>query len=586
MLVLIASAASLVIGFSQYFDYVVTNPETKLPDGLPLVYAVKGLMGHKNFFSSGLMMLLPFLGFAIYNFKGTLKTIGIVAFSLIIILLVLLETRAVWVGTLVGAFVFVLTLILLAPKFNVARNARLFLAGGLLISLVAFAVIMLSGGGENEKTYLDRLKTITSPNSGNNSYRIRAWNATLEMISDHPITGVGTGNWKIHSQKYISDKNFTQDETNWIRPHNDYLWSFAERGFFGFLLFISLFGISVFYALKLLLSEKTSPSVKITILILLSGLVGYMFESFFTFPYERINQQVYLTIFIAGITAEYLRINPEKEFKPDQKTIFVVTGLLLLFSIVYGISMIKSEYHIVIAKAAGMSKNWKLEIEEAEKAKTPFRNLEPEASPINYFIGNGYLDAGNLKLAAEYYQKAIKESPFDPFILSNLGKCYADLGDYKKAVVYLEEALNLLPSFYEAKVNLGTAYYGLKQYRKSLKTLNSIPQNARNEIINGNIKALKDLIALENQNKKQAPPDSIAKPDKKVNLKSKAHSDSSKVGNVKKKGNQKKQNLNNQQKKNKTDKVTNKNIKKTSAKDTTKANNAKKNKKKQDKKIP
>lgn len=504
-LVLIASVVCLIVGFYQYFDNVVLNSETTLPDGRPMVYAVKGLMGHKNFFSSSLMLMLPFLGFAVYTLKKTLKTIGIVAISLVVVLLVLLETRSVWVGTLVIGFVFVFTLVLVANKFGVSNRMRLMLATGLILAIIAFAGIVFTGGGMVEKTYFDRLKTITNPGSGNNPFRIRAWNATLEMIADYPLTGVGAGNWKIHSQKYLADKNFTQNQTNWIRPHNDYLWAFSERGVFGFLLYLALFGVSVFYVVRLLMSEKTDRSVKIVVLILLSGIAGYMFESFFAFPYERINQQVYLTIFMAGITAEYLRIKPQKEYHPSSKTAFALSGLVLLFSIVYGLFILKSEFHIVRAKAAEKSKIWNLQIEEALKAKTPFRTLEPDASPIDYYVANGYLESGNLKKAIYYYEKALKASPFDPFIWSNLGKAFTDMGEYQKAVAPLEKSIELLPAFFEAKVNLGTVYYQLQQYRKALKVLNSIPRKQRNKTINGNIEALKKLLPANPANKQTKP---------------------------------------------------------------------------------
>lgn len=585
VLVLIATAIALIVGFFQYFQYVVFNTTTKLPDGRPTIYLVRGLMSHKNLFSSSLMLMLPFIGIAIFKFKETLRAVAVIVFSLVVILLVLLETRAVWVGLLVGGFVFVLILVLLAKQFEISKKHRLFLGTGLMVTTLVFAGIIFSGGGEKEQTYFDRLKTITKPNSGNNSFRLRAWDATLEMIADHPLTGVGAGNWKIHSQKYFTDKNFKQTETNWIRPHNDYLWAMAERGLFGFILFIALFGIAIYYAVKLLLSNNSHLSTKVTVLLLFSGLVSYMFDSFFNFPYERINHQVYLTIFIAGITTEYFRMNPEKKTVGNQKYLFASVGIFLGFSILYGFSMVKSEYHIVRAKAAEESQNWNLLIEESTKAKTPFRTLEPDASPIDYYIGKGYLETGNLKTAAKHYHDALKVNPFDPFVYSNLGKVYTDMGEYRKGVNNLEHALKLLPGFFEAKVNLGTAYYHLKEYRKALKALNSIPRRQRTSVIKGNIVALKKLIA-ENQKTTPSEPAGNQSPKAKDEVNPNNKKKDTPGINDQKKGNQKKQNVNKQKNSKNQINAANKNQKKGNVKDTTKMKKPAKNQNKKEKKNP
>ncbi len=502
LLALTAAVIALIIGFYQYFANVVFNDKAVLPDGRPTIYLVKGLMSHKNQFSSSLMLMLPFIGMAIFKFKSTIKLISIIVFSLIIILLILLETRSVWVGTLVGAFVFVFLLILLARHFQLSQKSRLVFAIGLILTTSVFAGIVISGGGEKQNSYLDRLKSVANPSLGNNIYRLKAWEVTIEMIADFPVTGVGAGNWKIHSQQYFSNKNLKQTETNWIRPHNDFLWAFSERGFLGFVLFIALFAIPVFYAIKLMVSKNTTPSGKMPLLFLLSGMLAYMFESFFNFPFERINQQVYFTLFLAGITSEYLRHHPEKQLNLQNREAFVVIGLLLLFSVVYGVNMIKSEYHIVRAKAALDAGQWNVGIVEATKAKTPFRTLEPDASAIEYYIGNGYLELGKQKEAIKHYEAALKACPFDAFTMSNMGKAYIDLGMNEQAVPLLINTLELLPRFYEAKVNLGTAYYNLKDYKKSLKVLRTIEPKKRDVVIKGNIEALTKLIGENADGKK------------------------------------------------------------------------------------
>ena len=74
--------------------------------------------------------------------------------------------------------------------------------------------------------------------SDNSRYKL--YKSTLQLISEHPILGVGPGNWKIEVWQYglyfdTWGKSFAQ------RPHNDFLWVFAEGGVLAGLSYILIF---------------------------------------------------------------------------------------------------------------------------------------------------------------------------------------------------------------------------------------------------------------------------------------------------------------------------------------------------------
>jgi O-antigen ligase len=59
-------------------------------------------------------------------------------------------------------------------------------------------------------------------------------NVGLDMFYDHPLTGVGLGNYQEVSRQIYRNR--------WFRPpHNSYVWALAEGGIFVFLAYVVLF---------------------------------------------------------------------------------------------------------------------------------------------------------------------------------------------------------------------------------------------------------------------------------------------------------------------------------------------------------
>ena len=58
----------------------------------------------------------------------------------------------------------------------------------------------------------------------------------LLMVQDHPIFGVGLGNFREVSRQIYRDRYFRP-------PHNSFLWAAAEGGMFVFLGYMALLGV-------------------------------------------------------------------------------------------------------------------------------------------------------------------------------------------------------------------------------------------------------------------------------------------------------------------------------------------------------
>ena len=98
-----------------------------------------------------------------------------------------------------------------------------------------------------------RFETISSTNSTvqPNYERILMWNSATNMFLDHPIIGVGIGNYH---KEYISQYQSPLSKENQYHPHNVILSMLSQTGIIGtigyLLLFIYLYYKSIFSYIK------------------------------------------------------------------------------------------------------------------------------------------------------------------------------------------------------------------------------------------------------------------------------------------------------------------------------------------------
>jgi O-antigen ligase len=271
-IITIVALIAVSIGSAQYISRVLPYPDPLLPDRRAVVYLVDGLMGHKNLFASSLMLMLPFLVYGCIKFKGAWKWTVVTATVLVIFLIVLLMTRAVWLGLFAGISFTVLLLIVKGQLIGLSFRFRMVMTvGSFLILAAGYGVLSKMEAGD-DFTPVERIKSIVSPRDAHNQPRIKIWSITLEIGKEHPVTGVGPGNWKLKMADYLEGFGFLREQINWYRPHNDFLWNLAEKGIFGLLLFLGLFGLTAYYLLYVMLRSERKDD-KIFSLCLFAGLI-------------------------------------------------------------------------------------------------------------------------------------------------------------------------------------------------------------------------------------------------------------------------------------------------------------------------
>lgn len=168
-----------------------------------------------------------------------------------------------------GAWIAVILTLLFYGFLNIRRNPKSlfgFLAVILILGIIAFNVPSLKY----------RINTIGDNNYQSNSERILMWHSAWNMFLDHPITGIGLGNYaKSYQEQYISPE---AKERRQNHAHNNFLQILADRGIIGFLGFNYLFGYILFssYRRYSKINDLWGLAIfLITICLLLQGLTEY-----------------------------------------------------------------------------------------------------------------------------------------------------------------------------------------------------------------------------------------------------------------------------------------------------------------------
>lgn len=182
------------------------------------------------------LMIFPVLMLAVKK----VKHYGLYyAFSaLLLINLVMTYTRGSWIGFVVGLVIFI-----------AAYSWKLIIP-----------VIIASPIGLLAPSVRERIFSIFNSKSWTIVERIRLWKTGLLMFRDHPILGVGNGNYLLRYNEYIKKHPELDIGKEKFSVHNSYIKVLCETGILGFIPYLL---VHVFYIGELLSIYK-NPKNSIT----------------------------------------------------------------------------------------------------------------------------------------------------------------------------------------------------------------------------------------------------------------------------------------------------------------------------------
>jgi len=459
---------------------------------------ITGLMSSVNLFAGMLVLMLPWCLCGVVLLRGFWRLLAAVVSGFLLALIFLLQSRAAWLAVLIGFGAAIGVLLLDSARFGLSRRARNSLGGICLAGLAT-----LAGGiaiAPTDNPFAQRFRSIFVPPDDpaalpSEGGRLMIWGITSHMIADHPFTGVGAGNFTIRLHEYFGgdDLDFSNVHTNWIQPHNDFFWVFAEKGLLGILLFMGCL-VAAGAAIRTILCRDAIANDRWLTLAACGALVSYITLSCFDFPLERITHQVSLAVLLAVITVIKHGVQPAAgSFFPTAPGRYVrlVAGALIVVAlslgIAYSLAALRQEKEVILARRAWREGQWDETLAAAQRAQTPWKTLDPLASPVAFLEGMAQLRLGRVEEAIEALERAQMQNPNRMYIINNLGMLYARTGRFDEAIECFSLAAQRYPHRIEPFNNLASCLIETGRFAEAVELLEQIPEEHRSAGIRHNL---------------------------------------------------------------------------------------------------
>jgi len=305
--ILFSSLVVILYGFCQFlgFDFVDWyEPASR-------TFRIFSTIGQPNFLGSWLLLVIPIIVlFLIHASKKFRKDksikqqiIGALIVSLLFLAvfsLALTQSRGAWVGFFFSFFFFSII-------YNfLQKQKRLSLLLTILLVIIIIFTVYLNfnplSPRLNDSFLVSRFKSLTNlRHSITGQVRISDWKIATDLIEQKPILGYGLETQSFNFVKYYEPESALVEKINIYadRAHNDFLDTLLISGVLGLVSYLFLIGSVFYFALKNIFKNKS----RLTILVLLTGLLGYLISLQFSF------HVIPTAIYFWGYMAIILKIN-------------------------------------------------------------------------------------------------------------------------------------------------------------------------------------------------------------------------------------------------------------------------------------
>ncbi|MEO6537156.1 MAG: O-antigen ligase family protein [Ferruginibacter sp.] len=460
-----------IIGILQYYDLAFTD----LPGANAKPF---GLMTNRNLFGSAQMLVVPFVLYVFYKSSGAWKYASAFAGFILVISLIISQTRSAWLSTLV----ILLIALILVSIYSATNRKKWIIATGIgALGILLIGFLMLKTDGELNKELKERTASFVNSTSANSesganiNERLSIWRKTLLMLKDKPVFGIGPANWKLNIASYgtaglaWAAGYFVPD-----RVHNVFLQTATETGIPGLILYASMWALIMVAGIKLVI-RPASEDQRILIILMVAGLGGFATDSMFSFPTERIEHSLYIILMAGIILGTYLftksSLNKEGQLSKVLKSLFIIIALL---NTTIGFAKYNFEKYLGHAKELEREGSYQELLEESEKGKSLWVNCDQVGLSLEVKNAVAYKELKDYKHALEQVNIAMSINPNSPMVYNNKGTIYTEMKDYKKAVECYEKALKLAPDFDLVQKNLAINYFNLGEYPACIKALEKV----------------------------------------------------------------------------------------------------------------
>ena len=249
---------------------------------------LNGNFPNRNITSAIYLVQLPFVLHVLKNTESKILKIvtSVIAFMLVYMIF-MLGSRTAYVILMCLFFAYLMISIMSKDK----RIRSYFLTFVILVSS-SFVLSTFTLGTQSDGYAVNRIKTIDFKETSTNT-RLRYYQYGIEQVLQHPLIGVGLGNWKI-----VSIERDKENIISYIVPytmHNDFLEVASELGLIGLIIFLSIFYFGLKNTWEIYNRDKVDPKFMIIPICLLI----YIIDSNFNFPFTRMSQLFYFALLLA-----------------------------------------------------------------------------------------------------------------------------------------------------------------------------------------------------------------------------------------------------------------------------------------------
>ncbi|MFL2603710.1 MAG: O-antigen ligase family protein [Flavobacteriaceae bacterium] len=439
---------TIIIGIEIY---AVLNEAIEMINekGMLVSGILKGVTANRNITAFSIAIKLPFLLYLIYlTKKKWIKFIVSLIITSGLICLSMIQSRASFIAIFGLAIAFVILNVMIYLKHNRKIN-QLFKIGFLIIPLIVAILINKIFISDKGADFISRASTISlSTKDGSVNQRLRYYSDVLEHVISNPLFGVGLGNWKLKSIEY--DKNEIIGYVVPYHAHSDFIQLGAELGIIGFLLYLGIFILAIYYVILLIKEQEINTNKKILLFLLLSALGIYSVDANLNFPIARPQVLVIWTLIMGIITSQYQKFKFQNSSVKNSKIInnnfiFMAT-LLVLPSIFINNKVYKSLKGQMILLQDFNSNQYNLPLNQVDNIVPEMPNITVTTIPINSVKARYYVKAKKYDKALDLIDNGTKANPYLYYSEILKSQIFEEREELDSAKFYAKKAFFGLPN--------------------------------------------------------------------------------------------------------------------------------------------
>ncbi len=283
-LVIISFSIIIIAGLLQFiFNKYSTWMDVTLPNGtVEHRGRLNSFFIFPNSFSASIVLVLPLIFSAIFLKKLNLfyKIILFMLFAMGIFCLISTYSRAGWIGFAVAAVVII---------YLLGQKKRF-----ILIPLIVFILISLS---LLLCIHKETLKSYVFHNYSDKSRQF-IFVKSLKMLKEHPLTGIGIGNFHYVYPLYMlpGEETLPEEVSRPWHAHNLFLNMAVEMGLPGLIAFL-WFILSIFMQIRMSITEDME--YKEILYGIIAGLTGFLIFNQIDFVMGDVKSGIYFFIILA-----------------------------------------------------------------------------------------------------------------------------------------------------------------------------------------------------------------------------------------------------------------------------------------------